>query len=40
MFASALLDAVVDPGELTGEITYYPEDGAIRSTCSISRDAN
>lgn len=24
MFASALLDAVVDPGVLTGEITYYP----------------
>lgn len=28
MFASSLLDAVVDPGQLTGEITYYPEDGA------------
>ena len=27
MFASALLDAVVEPGELTGEITYYPERG-------------
>lgn len=27
MFASALLDAVVDPGKLTGEITYYPEKG-------------
>jgi peptide/nickel transport system ATP-binding protein len=25
MFASALLDAVVDPGNLTGEITYHPE---------------
>ncbi|WP_435320893.1 ABC transporter ATP-binding protein [Haloarchaeobius sp. TZWSO28] len=25
MFASALLDAVVKPGILTGEITYYPE---------------
>ena len=24
MFASALLDAVVEPGQLTGEITYYP----------------
>ncbi len=24
MFASALLDAVVSPGELSGEITYYP----------------
>ncbi|WP_321576101.1 ABC transporter ATP-binding protein [Halosolutus gelatinilyticus] len=27
MFADALLDAVVEPGILTGEITYYPEDG-------------
>jgi len=27
MFAESLLDAVVEPGRLTGEITYYPEDG-------------
>ncbi len=27
MFASALLDAVVDPGVLSGEVTYNPEDG-------------
>ncbi|HET7324232.1 MAG TPA: ABC transporter ATP-binding protein [Halococcus sp.] len=27
MFASALLDAVVRPGTLTGDITYYPENG-------------
>ena len=27
MFASALLDAVVEPGQLTGEITYHPTDG-------------
>lgn len=27
MFADSLLDAVVDPGDLSGEITYYPEDG-------------
>lgn len=27
MFASALLDAVVEPGILSGEITYYPEEG-------------
>ena len=27
MFASSLLDAVVEPGRLTGEVTYYPEDG-------------
>jgi len=25
MFASSLLDAVVEPGQLTGDITYYPE---------------
>ena len=25
MFASALLDAVVDPGQLSGEITFYPD---------------
>ena len=28
MFASALLDAVVDPGRTTGEIVYHPPDGA------------
>jgi oligopeptide/dipeptide ABC transporter ATP-binding protein len=27
MFASALLDAVVDPGVLTGEVIYHPEEG-------------
>jgi oligopeptide/dipeptide ABC transporter ATP-binding protein len=27
MFASALLDAVVEPGILRGDVTYYPEDG-------------
>jgi len=27
MFASSLIDAVIDPGELTGSITYYPRDG-------------
>lgn len=27
MFASAMLDAVVDPGVLSGEITYNPADG-------------
>jgi oligopeptide/dipeptide ABC transporter ATP-binding protein len=27
MLAAALLDAVVDPGVLTGELTYYPKDG-------------
>ena len=27
MFASALLDAVVDPGVLTGDIAFHPEEG-------------
>ena len=27
MFASALLDAVVDPGQLSGEVIYHPENG-------------
>lgn len=27
MFASALLDAVVEPGQLTGDVTYHSEDG-------------
>ncbi|MFC7141508.1 ABC transporter ATP-binding protein [Halosimplex aquaticum] len=27
MFASSLLDAVVEPGVLSGDITYYPPDG-------------
>lgn len=27
MFASALLDAVVEPGILTGDVTYFPKDG-------------
>lgn len=27
MLASAMLDAVEEPGELSGEITYYPRDG-------------
>jgi peptide/nickel transport system ATP-binding protein len=26
MFAAALMDAVEDPGVLTGDVTYYPED--------------
>jgi len=26
MFASSLLDAVVDPGRTTGKVTYYPKD--------------
>jgi oligopeptide/dipeptide ABC transporter ATP-binding protein len=27
MFADALLDAVVEPGETSGEVTFHPEDG-------------
>ncbi|MFB6219182.1 MAG: ABC transporter ATP-binding protein [Halobacteriaceae archaeon] len=27
MFASSLLDAVVEPGVTTGDVTFYPEDG-------------
>ncbi|MDJ1433632.1 ABC transporter ATP-binding protein [Halostagnicola sp. A-GB9-2] len=27
MFASAFLDAIVDPGTLSGEISYYPDSG-------------
>jgi len=27
MFAAALLDAIVEPGILSGEVTYYPEKG-------------
>ena len=26
MFASSLLNAVEEPGRVTGEVTYYPED--------------
>jgi peptide/nickel transport system ATP-binding protein len=26
MFASALLDAIVEPGQLSGDVTYYPDD--------------
>jgi len=28
MFASALLDAVEDPGVLGGDVTYYPDETA------------
>ena len=27
MFASSLLDAVVEPGQVSGTVTYYPKDG-------------
>jgi oligopeptide/dipeptide ABC transporter ATP-binding protein len=38
MFASALLDAVVDPGVLSGEITYYPEQGQPIDLLNLSKD--
>ena len=36
MFASALLDAVVEPGILTGDITYYEPDGEAVDLLSLS----
>ena len=36
MCASALLDAIVDPGILSGEITYYPDDGDPIDVLSLS----
>lgn len=38
MFASALLDAVVDPGRLTGDITYHPHDGDPVDVLDLSAD--
>ncbi|RJT07170.1 ABC transporter ATP-binding protein [Halococcus sp. IIIV-5B] len=38
MFASALLDAVVSPGQLSGEIVYYPEDSDPVSLLDLSDD--
>jgi oligopeptide/dipeptide ABC transporter ATP-binding protein len=38
MFASALLDAVVDPGTLTGEITYHPEEGDPVDVLDLSKE--
>lgn len=37
MLASAMLDAVEKPGELTGEITYYPQDGESIELVSASK---
>ena len=36
MFASALLDAVVDPGVLSGEVIYHPPDGDPYDVCELS----
>lgn len=38
MFASALLDAVVDPGVTTGTITYYPPDSSPVDVLDLSSD--
>jgi oligopeptide/dipeptide ABC transporter ATP-binding protein len=37
MLASTLLDAVVDPGQLSGEVTFYPEDGDPIDVLSLSK---
>ena len=36
MFASALLNAVVDPGMLSGEVIYHPPDGEPYDICELS----
>jgi peptide/nickel transport system ATP-binding protein len=38
MCASALLDAIVEPGILTGDITYYPEQGEPVDVLSFSEE--
>jgi len=38
MLASAMLDAVVDPGVLSGQITYYPQDGEPVNVLGLSDD--
>jgi peptide/nickel transport system ATP-binding protein len=38
MFASALLDAVVDPGQVYGDIQYYPDDGDQKSILDLPED--
>jgi oligopeptide/dipeptide ABC transporter ATP-binding protein len=38
MFAAAMLDAVEEPGILTGDITYYPEDGEPVNVLELSKD--
>ena len=38
MFASALLDAVVEPGKLSGEITYYPAPGEAVDLLNLSKN--
>ncbi len=38
MFASALMDAVVDPGVLTGDVIYHPPDGDSFSVLDLDDD--
>lgn len=38
MFAAAMLDAVEEPGILTGDITYYPEDGEPVDVLELSKE--
>jgi peptide/nickel transport system ATP-binding protein len=38
MFASALLDAVVDPGRTSGQVTYHPSDGRSVEMLDISEE--
>ena len=38
MFASALLDAIVEPGQLTGEITYHPRSGEPVDVLDLSKE--
>ncbi len=38
MLASAMLDAVVSPGQVEGEIVYHPPDGSPVDVLSLSRD--
>jgi peptide/nickel transport system ATP-binding protein len=38
MFASALLDAVPEPGVTTGDVTYYPDDGEPVSVLDLSKE--
>lgn len=38
MFAASLMDAVVEPGITTGEITYYPKDGPAVDVLNLEKD--
>ncbi|WP_436927506.1 ABC transporter ATP-binding protein [Halosimplex amylolyticum] len=38
MFASAMLDAVVDPGRVSGDVQYYPADGEPKSILELPQE--